>query len=353
MTVDEVIELANLSLQSRALSNELEPHSPLSAEAVELLFEEPACETLPLKDGDANAASTTATASANADKVITSDVETIAKHMSAKSAEATQKKGLEMLMRGLKSPGLRATVARKFVTENNGTQLLLSVICSTRQLTVPASTLLIGALKSLTYLALPESGVSRQVRADVGRSKFFAAMKGLFALCRLSTAPPALQRTLNSTAVQAITALCEKNPGNCKALLDVGLLDVLCDVLSANLKECAESGSFDEHFVMMVSVLRFFEFFSSFGGASCVLAALPLPGMLVRLAGEDKGTMPPILRAEVEKAISALSKVSVELQEIIKKEALKLNEPEAVLKFVKDSVPQKDMFCPIQAHPKT
>lgn len=340
MTVDEVIELANLSLQSRAVSNGLRPLSPMSDEAMDTMFDVPTCETLqPNNDdngsGGSGGASSTAMAK-NADKVITNDVETILKHLNPKSAENTKKRGIEMLLRGLRSQDLRDTVARKFVAENDGAQLLLSTVCSVPpQLTVSSAYILIGALKGLTYLALPESCVARQVRLKAGSSDVFAALKGALESVQTSSAMPlALQRTLHSTVAQTLAALCEKNPVNCRTVLESGFLGALFGVLSSAVSDCRATASFGEYEVVIVSVLRFFELFCSFGGSVRALRALPLADVLVPLVGEGRDGVPQSIRVEAEKTVAALSKVSDDVRDEIKRMALKQKNSEAILKLV-------------------
>lgn len=339
MTVDEVIELANLSLQSRAVSNGFSPPSPMSEEAMDVMFESPTCETLPTKDGESEGP----TSAKSADRIITNDVETILKHMSPKSAESTKRKGVEMLLRGLKSPALRDTVTRKFAMDNDGTQLLLAIVDSLSQPTATSVYLLIGALKSLTYLALHTSCVARQVRTKAGSSSVFGVLASVLASGQVPAMPAPLQRTLYSTAAQALTALCEKNPANCKAVVESGVLEVLCRVLGAALDECRRAGaaSFGEHEVVMVSILRFFGFLCSFGGSVRVLRTLPLIGTLTGLVGENAAGVPQSVRAEAEKTIKALARVSDDMCNAIRERAAKMRDPKVLLKLVEGDAGSK------------
>lgn len=340
MTVDEVIELANLSLQSRVVSNGFSPSSPMSEEALDVMFDSPTCETLPPKDGAEAAAATPASAK-NADKIITNDVETILRHMSPRAAESTKRKGVEMLLRGLKSPALCDTVARKFAVDNDGTQLLLAIVDGLPQPTASSAYLLIGALKSLTYLALPASCVARQVRAKAGSSNVFAALRGVLASSHVPGLPAPLQRTLHSTAAQALTALCEKNPGNCKLVVDSGVLEVLCGVLGAALDGCRKAASFGEYEVVLVSILRFFAFLCSFGGSVRVLRTLPLADVLTALVGENGAGLPQSVFAEAEKAVRALSRADDDIRDAIRARASKLGNPDVVLRLLESDASSK------------
>lgn len=342
MTVGEVIELANISLQSRVMSNGFRPSSPMSEEAMDVLFDTPACEVLPQKDDSKSSVPVK-----KADTIITNDVETILKFMNPKSAESTKKRGIEMLLRGLKTPALCDAVTRKFAAEDKGTQLLLSIIGSEQQFTASSVYILIGALKSLTYLALSTSCVARQVRTSAGNSNIFAALKKVLTSKQALSMPVALQRTLYSTTAQALTVLCEKNPGNCKAVLDSEFLDILCCVLSSALNDCRATASFEEYEVVMISILRFFGFFCSFGGSVPALRTLPLADVLVSLIGENRSKLSQILCTETEKVITELAKVSEDISEAIKKKAKELGSLKTILKFIgNDTNGKANAFSP-------